>query len=73
MSSGRSLKKTKTLFASENWRWATAGLALSQDKDSGLILSARVGKHTDELIEELVSSTPGKTDCQKWDTDGWGG
>jgi len=46
---------------------------LSQAKDSGLILSARVGKHTDELIEELVISTEGKTDCQFWDTDGWGG
>jgi IS1 family transposase len=40
---------------------------------SGLILSARVGKHTDELIEELVVSTEGKTTCQEWNTDGWGG
>jgi len=30
-------------------------IGLSQAKDSGLILSARVGKHTDELIEELVT------------------
>jgi IS1 family transposase len=30
-----------------------------------------VGKHTDALIEELVVSTEGKTDCQEWDTDGW--
>ncbi len=48
-------------------------IGLSQAEDSGLILSARVGKHTDELIEELVTSTEGKTDCQQWDTDGWGG
>ena len=48
-------------------------IGLSQAKDSGLILSARVGKHTDQLIEELVTSTEGKTDCQFWDTDGWGG
>ena len=48
-------------------------IGLSQPKDSGLILSARVGKHTDQLIEELVTSTEGKTDCQFWDTDGWGG
>ena len=41
--------------------------------DSGLILAARVGKHTDELIEEIVVSTEGKTDCQHWNTDGWGG
>jgi len=38
-----------------------------------LILSARVGKHTDKFIEELVVSTEAKTVCQKWDTDGWGG
>ncbi len=37
------------------------------------LLSARVGKHTDKLSEELVTSTEGKTDCQFWDTDGWGG
>lgn len=40
---------------------------LTQAKDSGLILAVRVGKHTDELIEELV------TNRQHWDTDGWGG
>ena len=38
-----------------------------------MILSARVGKHTDEFIEELVVSTEGKTACAEWDTDGWGG
>ena len=48
-------------------------IGLSQAKDSGLILSARVGKHTEKLIEGLVTSTEGKTDCQSWDTDGWGG
>lgn len=48
-------------------------IGLSQAKDSELILSARVGKHTDKLIEELVTSTEGKTDGQQWDTDGWGG
>ncbi len=37
------------------------------------LLSARVGKHTNKLIEELVNSTEGKTDCQEWNTDGWGG
>ena len=36
-------------------------------------MSARVGKHTDELIEELVLSTEGKTACCEWNTDGWGG
>lgn len=48
-------------------------IGLTQAKDSGLLLAARVGKRTDGLIEELVTSTEGKTDCQHWDTDGWGG
>lgn len=46
---------------------------LSIVEESGLILAARVGKHTDDFIEELVVSTVGKTDCQNWNTDGWGG
>lgn len=46
---------------------------MSIAEDSGLILTARVGKHTDELIEEIVESSEGKTDCQSWNTDGWGG
>jgi len=48
-------------------------IGVSIAEDSGLILAARVGKHTDELIEEIVESTEGKTDCQNWNTDGWGG
>ncbi len=40
---------------------------------NGLILSGRVGKHTDSLAIELVTSTEGKTDCKEWQTDGWGG
>lgn len=40
---------------------------------SGLILCGRVGKHTDSLAIELVSSTQGKTDCKEWHTDSWGG
>jgi IS1 family transposase len=36
-----------------------------------MILAGRVGKHTDELVEELVWSTEGKTDCLVWSTDGW--
>ena len=39
-------------------------IGLSLADSSGLILAARVGKHTDELIEELVVSTQGKTDCK---------
>jgi len=40
---------------------------------SGLIMAARVGKHTDTLIEELITSTEGKTACKDWSTDDWGG
>lgn len=40
---------------------------------SGLILTGRVGKHTDSLAQELVTSTEGKTDCKEWGTDGWQG
>lgn len=48
-------------------------IALSLAVSSGLILSSRVGKHTDELAQELVVSNEGKTKCKAWDTDGWGG
>jgi len=48
-------------------------IALSLAQLSGLILCARVGKHTEELAQELVSSTQGKTSCKEWGTDGWGG
>lgn len=48
-------------------------IALSLSQLSGLILSGRVGKHTDKLAIELVASTEAKTDCQQWHTDGWGG
>ncbi len=34
-------------------------IGVSLAEGSGLILSARVGKHTDELMEELVISTEG--------------
>jgi hypothetical protein len=39
-------------------------IGVSLANSSGLILSARVGKHTDELIEELVTiagATPVRT------------
>ena len=46
---------------------------MSLAKDSGLILSGRVGKHTDVFIEELVVSTEGKTNGKFWYSDGWEG
>ena len=48
-------------------------IALTLAHLSGLILCGRVGKHTDELAQELVSSTEGKTDCKEWHTDSWDG
>lgn len=48
-------------------------IAMSLADSSCLILAARVGKHTDELLEELLVSTEGKTDCQCWNSDDWGG
>ena len=32
-----------------------------------------MGKRTDAILEELVVSTEGKTDCLDWNTDGWRG
>ncbi len=49
--------------------WIGVGLANS----SGLILSARVGKHTDKLIEALVTSTEGKPAYKRFNSDDWGG
>ena len=48
-------------------------IGVSLAKDSGLILSLRVGKHTDDFLEELVVSTEGKTSSKTWYTDGWAG
>ncbi|NEP06399.1 MAG: hypothetical protein F6K34_17160 [Okeania sp. SIO4D6] len=46
---------------------------MTQGSSSGLILTGRVGKHTDEFIEELIVNTEGKTNCRQWHTDDWGG
>lgn len=48
-------------------------IGISLDKSSGLILSARVGKHTDQFLAELIANTEGKTNCKHWYTDDWGG
>ena len=48
-------------------------IGMTQAQGSGIILATRVGKHTDEFISQLVVNTEGKTNCQQWDTDGWGG
>jgi insertion element IS1 protein InsB len=46
-------------------------IGLSLEQQSGLILSGRVGKHTDAFAEELIWNTEGKTDVAIWLTDGW--
>lgn len=46
---------------------------MSLADSSGLILAARVYNHTDDLIEELVVSTEGKTTCKQWNSDDWQG
>lgn len=38
-------------------------MALSLAKDSGLVLSGRIGKHIDELAQALIVNTEGKTSC----------
>ena len=48
-------------------------MAIALANNSGLILTCRVGKHTDSLLDELMSSTEGKTDCKNWNSDDWGG
>ncbi len=72
MNSGRLSKQQKRCLAEE----VEAGdcwIAVSLAQLSGLILSGRIGKHTDQLAVELVINTQGKTDGTEWHTDGWGG
>ena len=57
----------------EEFRVGDCWIGMTQAIGSGLILAVRVGKHTDEFIQELVVNTEGKTNCQQWYTDGWGG
>ncbi len=65
-------KKQKQCLADE-LEVGECWIALSLANSSGLILAARVGKHTDELLEELIVSTEGKSDCKHWNSDDWGG
>jgi insertion element IS1 protein InsB len=48
-------------------------IGVSLARESGLIISARVGKHTDAFLNELVVRTEGKTEARLWYTDDWGG
>lgn len=64
-------RKKQKHCLSEELEAGDCWIALSLAQSSGLILIGRVGKHTDELAQELVTSTEGKTGCKEWDTDGW--
>jgi hypothetical protein len=48
-------------------------MGITLANSSGLILGCRVGKHTDRLLEELITTTEGKTGCKEWNSDDWGG
>ena len=67
------LSKKQKQCAFEEVERGNCWIAISLAQASGLILAARVGKHTDNLLAALLHSTEGKTDGQKWSTDGWGG
>jgi IS1 family transposase len=44
---------------------------MSLDRERGLILTGRVGKHTDKFAQALIANTEGKTAATVWVTDGW--
>ncbi len=66
------LKKPKQCLVQEPGA-GDCWIGLSLASDSGLIVSARVGKHTDALIDPLVVNTEGKTSCSSGKRDDWGG
>jgi IS1 family transposase len=70
---GRLWKKTLHQCLPEELKAGDCWIALSPAQLNGLILSGRVGKHTDSLAPKLAASTEGKTDCKQWHTDGWKG
>lgn len=65
--------KQQKQCASEELNRGDSWIGLSLAQSSGLMLTACVGKHTDEFIEQLVVNTEGKTDCKQFNTDDWGG
>ncbi len=67
------VEKNKNAVSKHELREGDCWIGMSQASSSGLILAARVGKHTDQFIEELIVNTEGKTDCKQWHTDDWGG
>ena len=72
MRCGRLCKKQKHCLP-EDLETGDCWIGISLARKSGLILSDRVGKHTDAFLDKLVTSTEGKTDAKIWYTDGWSG
>ncbi len=69
----RDIKKQKHCQA-EDLKKGDCWIGLSLASNSGLIITARIGKHRDRLLSNLVANTEGKTDCKNWSTtDSWGG
>jgi hypothetical protein len=64
---GHSCKKKQKQCLPEELEVGDCWIAISLADSSGLFLAARVGKHTDERIEEWVVSMEGKTDCKQSD------
>lgn len=69
---GHILKKQKNCKV-EDLEMGDCWIGISLALESGLIIGARVGKHSDRLLSELAWNTEGKTDCKNWSTDSWGG
>ena len=66
------LKKQKNCQMNELTK-GDCWIGMTQASSSGLILATRAGKHTDQLLAELIANTEGKTNCKQWHTDDWGG
>ena len=54
------IQKNKNIASIKNWQKEILGLASPYPLSNGLILSARVNKHTDQFVEELLINTEGK-------------
>ena len=66
-------RKKQKNCSTEELKVGDCWIGLSVADESSLILAARIGKHTDSFLGELINNTEGKTDCPNWKTDGWGG
>ena len=60
------LSKKQTHCGPDELSLGDCWVALSLAKESGLVLSGCIGKHTDELAPALIVNTEGKTPCPRW-------